>query len=57
MQKYALLLAEGRINTANLYHNTPPICIAVPLQKYQGQGWLGHPQMLVIWASGGIHVW
>ena len=32
--KYALLLAESSIYTTNLYHDTPPICIAILLQKY-----------------------
>ena len=30
-------------DTTNLYHDTPPICIAILLQKYQGQGSLGFP--------------
>ena len=35
LQKYAiLLLAESSIYTTNLYHDTPPICIAILLQKY-----------------------
>ena len=28
----------------NLYHDTPPICIAILLQKYKGQRSLEHPQ-------------
>ena len=34
LQKYALLLAESSIHTTNFYHDTPPICIAILLQKY-----------------------
>ena len=34
LQKYALLLAESSIYTTNLYRDTPPICIAILLQKY-----------------------
>ena len=29
-----------------LYHDTPPICIAMLLQKYSGQGSLEHPQLV-----------
>ena len=46
-QKHALLLAESSVYTANLYHNTAPICIAILLQKYEGQGSLEHPQVLL----------
>ena len=42
---YALLLAESSICTTTLYRDTPPICIAIFLQKYSGQGSLGHPQI------------
>ena len=31
LQKYALLLAESRIDTTNLYHDTVPVCIAICL--------------------------
>ena len=34
LQKYALLLAESSIYATNLYHDTPPICIAMLWQKY-----------------------
>ena len=43
---YALPVAESSIYTTNLYHDTPPICIAILLQKYQGQGSLEHSQWL-----------
>ena len=38
----ALLLAESTMCTANLYHDTPPICIAILFRKYEGQGSLEH---------------
>ena len=44
-EKYALLLAQSSTNTANLYHHTLPLCIAILLLKYQGQGSLEHSQM------------
>ena len=31
LQKYALLVPESTIYTANLYHDTAPICIAMLL--------------------------
>ena len=31
---YALPVAESSIYTTNLYHDTPPICIAILLRKY-----------------------
>ena len=34
LQKYALLLAGSSMYTTNLHHDTPPICIAILLQKY-----------------------
>ena len=40
-----MLLAESITYTANLYHVTPLICIAMLLQKYSGQGSLEHPQL------------
>ena len=48
LQKYALPLAESSIYTTNLYHGTPPICIAILLQKYWDQGSLEHPQCFVL---------
>ena len=45
--KYAALLAESSIYTTNLYHDTAPICIAILLQKYQGQGSLAHSQIVL----------
>ena len=44
LQMYALPVADRSIYTTNLYHDTPPICIAILLQKYSGQGSLGHSQ-------------
>ena len=38
------LLAESGVHTTNLYHDTPPICTAIPLQKHKGQGMSEHPQ-------------
>ena len=46
LSKYALLFAESSINTTSLHHNTAPLCIAMLLQKYEGQGSLEHPQSL-----------
>ena len=34
-----------KCNTANLYHDTIPICIVMHLQKYKGQGSLEHSQL------------
>ena len=34
LQMYALPVAESSIYTTNLYHDTPPICIAILLRKY-----------------------
>ena len=42
---YALPVAESSIYTTNLYHDTPPICIAILLRKYSGLGSLGHSQI------------
>ena len=46
LQKNALLLAESSIYTTNLYHDTPPTCIAVLLQKHEGQGLLESPLVM-----------
>ena len=45
LQTYALLLAESSVYTTNSYHNMPPTCMAILLQKYWGQGSLEHPQL------------
>ena len=34
------------VYTTNLYHDTPPICIAMLLQKYSGEGSLEHLESL-----------
>ena len=41
LQKYALPLTESGIYTTNLYHDTPPICIAILLAEVIGSGVLG----------------
>ena len=57
LQKYALFLAERSIYTTNLYHDTPPISIAILLQKYWGQGLLEHPPKIVAKLSLRINSW
>ena len=34
LQKFAILLAGNSIYASSLYHEAPPICIAMLLQKY-----------------------
>ena len=43
--KYDLCLVGSKVYTNNVYHDMPPICIAILLQKYQRQGSLEHSQI------------
>ena len=46
-----LLLAESGMCTANVYHDTAPIHIAILLLKHEGQGLPEHPQLFLLCLS------